>query len=340
MQEAKTGCSGGRVLTSVLGFSVSQRMLRKTEALMKNLISIVVPCFNEQEVLRQTYERLHAVDIPGCDKELVFVDDGSRDKTLDILKQIASEDDEVRVISFSRNFGHQPAVTAGTAEAKGDAVVIIDADLQDPPELIPDMVELWRRGYDIVYGKRTKRHGETFMKKFTAWGYYRFLGMMGGDYIPRDTGDFRLIDRKVADMLGEMKEHNRFLRGMTAWAGFSSIPLEYVRDERAAGETKYTLKKMFKLAGDGITAFSSKPLKLPMMLGAVTCILALVYLILSIILTATGTWPYMHIIFSLLFLLVGGLFVSLGIMGLYISRIYDEAKDRPHYIVRERYGFK
>ena len=303
---------------------------------MDKLISIVIPCFNEQEVIGQTYSRLMALDLGKYKKELIFVDDGSRDATPELLRGFAQENPEVKMLRFSRNFGHQPAVSAGIAAAKGDAIVIIDADLQDPPELIPEMIEKWEEGIKIVYGKRLKRKGETAFKKATAWLYYRFLNAMGGSYIPRDTGDFRLIDREGGEVLThQMPEHNRFLRGMTAWAGFSQCPVEYERDERAAGETKYTLKKMLKLAGDGITAFSTRPLKLPMVLGMALLPLSLLYLIFAIVFTAVGMWSVLHVLFSIVFLVLAITLLSLGIMGLYLGRIYDEAKDRPLYIIDE-----
>lgn len=302
---------------------------------MQKLISIVIPCFNEQEVIERTYERLRSLNLGKYNKELIFVNDGSRDSTLDILKRLAAQDSDVKVIGFSRNFGHQPAVSAGTAYASGDAIVIIDGDLQDPPELIPEMISKWEQGFDIVYGKRLSRKGETIFKKFTAWGYYRVLNWMGGSYIPRDTGDFRLIDARVGKLLTQMKEHNRFLRGMTAWAGFSQYPVEYVRDERAAGETKYTLKKMIKLASDGITAFSERPLKLPLISGVFLFFASLIYLIVSIILAIAGTWTVFHSLFAALFLFISIILLSLGIMGLYVGRIYDETKNRPLYIVGE-----
>jgi dolichol-phosphate mannosyltransferase len=229
--------------------------------------SVVIPAFNEQEVLKMSYERLKTVMDKLGDYELIFINDGSRDDTLKILRGIAADDSTVKVLSFSRNFGHQEAVSAGMANASGDAVIIIDCDLQDPPEVIPDMVEKWRAGADIVYGQRLRRKGETAFKKLTAWVYYRALQWLGGQYIPANTGDFRLIDRKVCDTLNAMPEKNRFLRGMAAWSGFNAVPQEYVRDERAAGETKYSMKKMLKLAGDGITSFSNKPLKFPLYLG-------------------------------------------------------------------------
>ena len=301
--------------------------------------SVIVPAFNEQEVLPLSYPRLKAVMDKLGDYELIFVNDGSRDNTLTQLKELAEQDSHVRVISFSRNFGHQEAVSAGMANASGQAIVIIDCDLQDPPELIPDMVKKWEAGADIVYGQRVKRQGETAFKKLTAWGYYRILRALGGQYIPANTGDFRLIDRKVCDTLTAMPEKNRFLRGMAAWSGFKAEPIEFVRDERAAGQTKYSMKKMLKLAGDGVTSFSNKPLKAPMALGIALTILSLCYLVVSIVLAAVNVWTIIPAMFALVFLLIGLLFVSLGIFGLYLGRIYDEAKGRPIYIIDEKINF-
>ncbi len=298
--------------------------------------SVVIPAYNEEAVLHLSYERLKKVMDTLGDYELIFVNDGSRDDTLKQLRQIATEDKCVKVLSFSRNFGHQEAVTAGMAKAAGQAVVIIDCDLQDPPELIPDMIRMWKDGADIVYGRRVKRKGETVFKKLTAWAYYRVLKTLGGQYIPTNTGDFRLIDKKVCDTLKSMPERNRFLRGMAAWSGFKAVPIDYVRDERAAGETKYSLKKMMKLAGDGITSFSNKPLKFPLVFGIILSFAAFVYLVLSVVLYCTGAWPYLHIIFSLLFGLISCLFIVFGIFGLYLGRIYDEAKARPIYIIDEQ----
>lgn len=298
--------------------------------------SVVIPAFNEEAVLHLSYERLKkAMDTLG-DYELIFVNDGSRDDTLKLLRELATQDKCVKVLSFSRNFGHQEAVTAGMAKSRGQAVVIIDCDLQDPPELIPDMVKMWKDGADVVYGRRVKRKGETVFKKLTAWVYYRVLKTLGGQYIPANTGDFRLIDRKVCDVLSGMPERNRFLRGMAAWSGFQAAPIDYVRDERAAGETKYSLKKMLKLAGDGITSFSNKPLKFPLVFGIALSIPALVYFVLAIVFFCIGAWPYLHIIFSLLFGLIACLFIVFGIFGLYLGRIYDEAKARPLYIIDEQ----
>ncbi|MEN6338922.1 MAG: glycosyltransferase family 2 protein, partial [Clostridiaceae bacterium] len=229
------------------------------------MLSLVVPVYNEQEVLHDSFARMDAaMKSTGYEYEIIYVNDGSRDATMKILREIASAHKQVKVLSFSRNFGHQLAVTCGMDAAKGDALVIIDVDLQDPPELIPQMVALWEQGADIVYGKRVKRKGETFFKKLSAALYYRLLSSMSAYPIPLDTGDFRLIGRNVADVFLRMREHNRFLRGMSAWMGYNAVPIEYERQERFAGKTKYSLKKMLRLASDGITGFSDKPLTLPM----------------------------------------------------------------------------
>lgn len=301
--------------------------------------SVVVPTFNEQEVLPLSYPRLKSVMDELGDYELIFVNDGSRDDTLKLLKDIATKDKNVKVISFSRNFGHQEAVSAGMAASSGEAVIIIDCDLQDPPEVIPKMVEKWKAGADIVYGQRIKRKGETLFKKFTAWAYYKILKILGGQYIPENTGDFRLIDRKVCETLNAMPERNRFLRGMAAWSGFKAEPFEFVREERAAGKTKYSMKKMLKLAGDGITSFSNRPLKLPLVTGVLLLVLSLAYLVASIILVCLEVFAYIHILFAIAFVFIAALFICLGIFGLYLGRIYDEAKARPVYIIDEKINF-
>ena len=230
---------------------------------MEKLLSLVVPAFNEEEAMEQSFERTcRAMSSIGYPFEIIYIDDGSRDRTWEIISRLAREHEEVKALRFSRNFGHQLAVTAGMDEAKGDAVIIMDADLQDPPEVIADMVKAWEQGADIAYGKRMHRKGETAAKKFTAWCYYRLLNFMSAYPIPLDTGDFRLLDKAVADEFKVLREHNRFLRGMSAWLGYNAVPVEYVREERCAGKTKYTLKKMLRLAADGIFGFSSRPLTL------------------------------------------------------------------------------
>ena len=299
-------------------------------------LSLIVPVYYEEEVLPIAYPRMKAaMERTLYDYEIIFINDGSRDGTMKVLRRIAAEDKKVKVLSFSRNFGHQLAVTAGMDEAKGDALIIIDADLQDPPELIPDMVKLWEQGADIVYGKRQKREGETFFKKFTAACYYRLLTGMSAYPIPLDTGDFRLIGRNVADVFLRMREHNRFLRGMSAWMGFEAVPIEYVRHERAAGKTKYTLKKMVKLALDGITGFSTKPLTLPLFLGgAVTGLALLGFLAVLICACTVGAAPWLWGLCGVC-LLQGVVLLCLGVQGAYMGRIFEESKGRPLYIVAE-----
>jgi len=303
----------------------------------KKKISLIVPVYYEEEVLPLAYPRMKAaLDKTGYEHEIIFVNDGSRDGTMKILRKIAAADKQVKVLSFSRYFGHQLAVTAGMDEATGDALVIIDADLQDPPELIPDMVKLWEQGADIVYGQRKKREGESFFKKFTAACYYRLLTSLSAYPIPLDTGDFRLIGRNVADVFLRMREHDRFLRGMSAWMGFESVPMEYVRQERAAGKTKYTLKKMIKLALDGITGFSTKPLTIPLALGgAVTGLSLLGFLAVLICACTVGAAPWLWGLCGVV-LLQGIILMCLGIQGAYMGRIFEESKGRPLYIVAEK----
>jgi len=298
--------------------------------------SVVVPVFNEEEVISYTFERLKkTLDTMGS-YEIIFVDDGSEDKSYEILSEIARKNENIKVISFTRNFGHQEAVSCGIHYAASDACIIIDADLQDPPEVLPQMAEIWKSGVDIVYGKRTKRKGESGFKKLTAWGFYRFLSLMGAQKIPKYTGDFRLIDKRVVEFLNSLPEKNRFLRGISAWGGFSSQAFEFERDERKFGTTKYTLKKMIKLSGDGITSFSYRPLLIPMVLGSAVLTLGCIYLILAIIFAFIEFWNYIHIMLSCIFVLLGIILLFLGIMGAYISRIYDEAKDRPLYVINKK----
>lgn len=304
---------------------------------MKKLLSLIVPVYNEEEVLPASYERMSAAmaALEGYDYEIIYVNDGSRDGTMKQLRKIAGGHADVHVVSFSRNFGHQLAVTAGMDRAKGDALIIIDADLQDPPEVIAGLLEAWEQGADIAYGKRLKREGETIFKKLTAFCYYRLLNAMSAYPIPLDTGDFRLLDRKVADVFLKMREHNRFLRGMSGWMGFTSVPVEYVRHERQAGKTKYTLKKMLRLAFDGILGFSYKPMSLALYFGCAVMGVSLVGLIALIVLSATiGCAPWLWAVDALV-LLNGITLVAIGIQGAYLNRVYDEVRQRPLYIVAE-----
>lgn len=309
---------------------------------MSELISVVVPMYFEEDVAEECYKRLKQVmDSHKINYEFVFVNDGSTDRTLDILKQIAEKDVCAKIVDFSRNFGHQNAVTAGIDFANGDAIVIIDADLQDPPELIPKLIEKWKEGYDVVYAKRKKRKGETFFKLLTAKLFYRFLNFMSDIDIPKDTGDFRIIDRKVADVFRRMTERNRFIRGMISWIGFKQTFIEYERDERFAGETKYPLKKMIKFALDGIIAFSSKPLKLVTNIGFLCVLISFGLLLYTIVVRLFGYpietgWASIMVAISFF---SGIQLLGLGIIGQYIARIYDESKNRPIYIVKEKINF-
>ncbi|MCS7243034.1 MAG: glycosyltransferase family 2 protein [Candidatus Caldatribacterium sp.] len=299
-------------------------------------LSVVVPVFNEEEVLPETYRRLTEVmEGLALPYEIVFVDDGSKDQSPRLLDELARRDPRVRVIHFSRNFGHQAAITAGLDYARGEAVVVIDADLQDPPEVIPEMVAKWQEGYEVVYGQRVRREGETLFKRLTASFFYRLLRFMTDIDIPLDTGDFRLMDRKVVEVMKLLREKNRFIRGLVAWVGFRQIALPYVRHRRLAGTTKYPLRKMLRLAWDGITAFSNKPLKVAAYLGLALSLFSFLYLVAIVVAKLLGKstvpgWAslaVMNLFFS------GIILIILGIMGEYLGRMYEEAKNRPLYIV-------
>ena len=307
------------------------------------LLSVVVPCFDEEAVIRETHRRLVATleTVPELDFELVYVDDGSRDATLEVLRERRHADARVRVLALSRNFGHQIAVTAGLQQAAGQVVVIIDADLQDPPEVIPEMLDRWREGVDIAYGVRTARDGETVFKRWTASAYYRLLDRLTDIFIPLDTGDFRLMDRAVVDAFLTMPERDRFLRGMVAWTGFRQEPVPFRRAARAAGETKYPFgKKMLRVAIDGIVSFSLAPLRLATWLGLLALGLGVAGIAHAFVLplfTAARVSGWSLLLISILFL--GGLqLVVLGILGEYVGRIYGEVKRRPLYLVKERPG--
>lgn len=307
---------------------------------MKPVFSVVVPCYNEEEVIMESYKRLNAVMLSMNESyELIFVNDGSKDSTPALLNRLAQDDKSVRVLHFARNAGHQIAVTAGLDYASGQAIVIIDADLQDPPELIPDMARLWRDGAQVVYGQRRSRAGESFFKLKTAELYYKLIQRLTGNAIPRDTGDFRLVDERVADAVRGMPEHARFLRGMFAWVGFKQVPMLYDRDKRFAGQTHYPLKKMLKLASDGIMSFSDKPLKAPLWLGlawlAASGLLVLVLLVLALLGQPGGLWW----LASLIGIGFGCTLSAIGLVGSYLARVYDEVKGRPLYIVAQTQGF-
>ncbi|WP_309694773.1 glycosyltransferase family 2 protein [Armatimonas sp.] len=312
------------------------------------LISLVFPIFNEEAVLPVLIARLEALlptlELNGDQIEVLFINDGSRDGSLGQLRELVQTRSWVRVLSFSRNFGHQVAVTAGMHHARGAAVVLLDADLQDPPELLPEMIRLWRdEGWEVVYGKRRSREGETAFKLLTAAIFYKTLQRLTSVAIPENTGDFRLMDRKVVDALNTMGEQHRFLRGMAAWVGFKQHALEYDRPARAAGETKYPFRKMFKLAMDAITGFSYAPLKLSRDLGIFIALAAIAYGVVQAARYAIAPnsfepgWTSIIVVLSLL---SGVQLVTLGLIGEYIGRIYDEVKGRPLYLLSEKLGFR
>jgi len=307
-------------------------------SLMKPVYTVIIPVYNERESLPECHRRVSAVmEAVGEPYELLFINDGSKDGSLEILRGICAADKNSLCVSFSRNFGHMNAITAGMDFARGDAVLVIDADLQDPPELFPEMIARWKEGFEVVYGKRVERKGESAFKKASAALYYRFLKSMTNVDMPLDTGEFRLIDRKVCDAIKRIKEKNKYMRGLVSWVGFRQTGVEYVRAERFAGETKYPLSKMIKLAADGITAFSYKPLKLAATLGVVISLCSFVYLIVVLIQrlawhsTAVG-WASTV---AIMLFFQGVVLIVLGVIGEYIGRIFEEIKDRPAYLVSE-----
>ncbi|MGH4140568.1 glycosyltransferase family 2 protein [Clostridium sp.] len=298
--------------------------------------SLVVPLYNEELVINESYCRLKSVMDRTIEAyEILFVNDGSSDRTREMIEDICRKDKSIKLINFSRNFGHQAAITAGMNVALGDAIIVIDADLQDPPEAILEMAKKWKQGYDVVYGKRIKREGETFFKKFTAKSYYRLLKSMTTIDIPVDTGDFRLIDRKVCDALNSLPEKNRYIRGLVSWVGYKQTFVEFSRKERFAGETKYSLKKMMKLAFDGITSFSYKPLVLAGYFGGFTGFIGTVTLISNIITSMVNHTSLLSLglILGINLMMFGIISCFFAIMGEYIARISDEGKNRPLYIV-------
>jgi polyisoprenyl-phosphate glycosyltransferase len=300
------------------------------------LLSVVTPMHDEEGNARALYERV-ATALDGFEWEMVIVDDGSRDNTAAVLAELAAADRRVKVLGLSRNFGHQPALTAGLEHASGDAVVMIDADLQDPPEVIPQMVERWRQGADIVYAQRESREGETRVKLWTAHAFYRLMARMAQIELPVDAGDFRLMDRRALEVLLSMPERNRFLRGMTVWVGFNQTAVPYRRDPRTAGATKFNLRKMVRFAFDAVSSFSYFPLQAATLLGFM--ISALAFLCIPVIAYARIKHQFVPGVTTTLFalLLLGGIqLITVGVIGEYVGRIYDEVKRRPLYVVRDR----
>lgn len=311
---------------------------------MAPFLSVIVPLYNEELVINEMHKRLTRVlDGNQLDYEIVMINDGSTDQTLAMAKELARMDMRVKLISFSRNFGHQIAVTAGMDKANGQVVVIIDADLQDPPEIILEMIEKWKKGSHVVYGVRRKRKGESIFKLATAAMFYRLLSRMTSIKIPVDTGDFRLMDRKVVDHIKIMRERSRFVRGMVSWVGFHQDKVEYVRESRFAGETKYPLKRMLKFALDGILSFSQIPLKLASVVGFLCSILSFIFfaygLAVKIFFPERAIMGWASIFVAILF--IGGVqLMCVGILGEYVGRIYEETKCRPLYIIDEEQNFK
>ena len=310
------------------------------------LISIVVPCYNEASGLREAHRRLSAAagEIAEATFEFIYVDDGSRDDTPAVLHELSEADRRVRGLRLSRNFGQQIATTAGLEHATGDAVLIIDADLQDPPELLAKMYARWREGYHVAYGQRAERAGETRFKLLSARLFYRLLNRLSRVAIPEDTGDFRLMDRAVVDAILQMPERDRFLRGMVSWVGFRQIAVPYRRESRYAGGTKYPMLKMLRLAADAVVSFSFVPLRLAVWTGFFVIALALAGIVYAIALRFffdPSHWVRGWASLFVAILFMGGVqLISLGIIGEYVGRIYGEVKQRPLYFVRERFGFQ
>lgn len=307
-------------------------------------ISVVVPMYYEEAVVEECYKRTKAVlgSLESYEHEIIFVNDGSTDNTLPLLEEIAKNDINVKVISFSRNFGHQAAVTAGLKYVTGDCTMIIDSDMQDPPELLTDMIKLWEEGNEVIYAKRKTRKGESKFKLLTAKMFYKVLNGLSDVEIPKDTGDFRLADKKVIDVINSMPEHNKFLRGLFSWVGFKQVPFEYERQERFAGKTKYPLKKMLKLAGDGIISFSTKPLRLIGGLGIVSIfisIILLIYTLISYIFASDLEAGWTSMMVAITFF-AGVQLVSIWMISEYIARIYDDTKQRPEYIISKKINIK
>lgn len=298
------------------------------------LLSVIVPLYNEEEIVATTFKVLEE-ELKDVEHELIFVNDGSKDKTREILEGLLPTTPHNKLVNFSRNFGHQAAFSAGLDKASGDAVVIIDGDLQDPPSLIHEMLTKWREGYQVVYAQRNKRAGETIFKRFTAFAFYRLIGKLTSIDIPPDTGDYRLMDRCVVDQLKNLPERSRFLRGLVCWVGFKKIGVKYDRAERTAGTSKYPLKKMIRLALDGITGFSSSPLKISFYMGIFATLVGFgifVWSIIEKIMSPATTVPGWASLMTVIVFFSGVQLMTIGILGEYIGRIYDEVKQRPLYI--------
>jgi len=309
----------------------------------RRLISIVIPCLNEEAVLPELLERLEALGQRhnDCAFEFLLIDDGSRDGSVALLRAAAQKDNRFRILVFSRNFGQQVAASAGIDAARGAAVVLMDCDLQDPPEVVSEMITKWQEGYDVVYGTRRSRDGDGWFKRTSAEGFSRLINRLSEIPIPEDTGDFRLMSRPVVEVLKAMPERQRFLRGMVAWVGYRQTAVLYDRPERFAGETKYPLGKMLRYALDGLLSFSAKPLQLSIALGLLSAGLALLGILYALVMRLfTSVWVEGWTALMIAVLFLGGVqLVCLGIIGEYIGRIYREVQRRPLYVVRDRIGF-
>lgn len=307
-------------------------------------ICVVSPVYCEEEGITAFYERLVAVlnAVPDATFELLFVDDGSTDGTLDILRRLAAQDDRVRVLALSRNFGHQLAISCGLDNAQGDVVVVMDSDLQDPPEVIPQMLAQWQAGSKVVYGVRSSRAGERRWKLAAYHVFYRLVNRLSDVPLPLDAGDFRLLDRQVVDVLSQLREENRYIRGLVAWVGFPQSAVLYERDARYAGKSKYSMTKLMKLATDGVTSFSERPLRISFQIGALFTLVAAVlgiYILVAKIVAPSGSIPAGYASLMLAVLFLGGVqLISIGLLGEYVGRIYRESKRRPLYVVAESIG--
>jgi polyisoprenyl-phosphate glycosyltransferase len=304
-------------------------------------VSVIIPCFNEQESVAAAYQRVAASLAGDWNKghEILFINDGSKDATLDILKQLAQQDGSLKILSFSRNFGHQAAVGAGISHSKGDVAIILDADMQDPPELIADMVDLYRQNpCNVVYGVRKERKGETAFKRITARWFYRLLNRLADMDLNTDTGDFRLIDRKVIDAFNGFSEKNKYIRGIISWMGFKQLPLHYTRDARLHGKTKYNLRKMLHLASIAMFYFSKKPLKTALTMGFISIIIGILLTVYVLYVQLGGGYTvpgWASTVITIIFF--GGVqLLTIGVVGEYIGNILDEVKNRPEYIVDEK----
>ncbi len=310
-----------------------------------DLLSVIIPCYNEEEVIEETYKRLkNVLEQNKIHYELIFINDGSFDNTLSILEDLSIKDNKVKIISFSRNFGHQPAVCAGIEHCMGNYAIIIDADLQDPPEVIPHMLELAKKEKaNVVYGVRKKRKGETLFKRLTAWIFYKIINKLSDVPLPENTGDFRLIDKKIIESFKKLPEKNKYIRGLISWIGFKQIPFYYVREARFAGETKYPLSKMIKFATTALLYFTRKPLKLATTIGFLSILVGFLltfYVFFSLFLkpeTTISGWASTIIII----IFFGGVqLLTIGVIGEYIGSIFDEIKNRPMYIIDKMYNIK